>query len=471
MFNRRDFLKVIGGTAGAVVAGCNGVSQGDPPTTGQPSTPPPPSSPAGSFQSIEHIIFTMQENRSFDHYFGKMPDYRRQRNIPGAGDIDGLPANASNPSRDDINVPVFSHHMGTERHENLSPAWNESHRQWNRNDPTSPVGKMDGFVYTAANFSRSVTRGTDPVCDLNGVRAMGFYDSTDIPYYYELGSQFAISDRMFSSIPASTLVNRWYLLAASSFGRVGPFLKGCAHQLGAKTIFDLCEQAGVSWKIYINGDFTYYAWFAGYNTHKNTSRIVNAEQFFADAASGNLPQVAMIESGVDGGLDEHPRNDIQAGCAYMKRFFDALKKSPAWAKSAMMLTYDEAGGFFDHVPSPPAVKPDDIPPALNETCVDPVTGAVETRTWTTGDFDRYGFRVPFVMVSPWVKPHYVSHQVADHTSILRFIEKRFNLPSLSRRDAAAHDLLDMFDFSQPALLTPPSMPAQPTNGVEDICRV
>ncbi|MCI0350881.1 MAG: hypothetical protein L0Z53_15760 [Acidobacteriales bacterium] len=469
MFNRRDFLKVIGGTAGAVVTGCNGVS-GDnppPPTEPPPSPPPPPApSPAGSFQSIEHIIFTMQENRSFDHYFGKMPDYRRERNIPGAGDIDGLPANASNPSRDDINQLVFSHHMGTQRHENLSPAWNESHRNWNRNDPTSPVAKLDGFVYTAANFSRSNT-GDDPVCDFNGIRAMGFYDWTDIPYYYALSSQFAISDRMFCSIPSSTLVNRWYLLAASSFGRVAPPL--CPQQLGARTIFELCEQAGVSWKIYINGDFTYYAWFSGYNKHKNTSRIVNAEQFFEDAASGKLPQVALIESGVDTGRDEHPRNDIQSGCAYMKRFFDALMKSPAWPKSAMMLTYDEGGAFYDHVPSPSAVKPDDIAPILVDSCIK--DGQLITKTYTQGDFDRYGFRVPFVMVSPWVKPHYVSHQVADHTSILRFIEKRFNLPALTRRDAAAHDLLDMFDFSRPALLTPPSLPDQPTNGVEDICRV
>jgi phospholipase C len=160
-------------------------------------------------------------------------------------------------------------------------------------------------------------------------------------------------------------------------------------------------------------------------------------------------------------------NDIQSGAAYMKRFFDALMKSPAWPKSAMMLTYDEGGGFFDHVPSPAAVKPDDIPPILTQ--VDPATGTI--RNFTPGDFNRYGFRIPFVMVSPFAKPHYVSHTVADHTSIMKFIQKRFNLPSLTRRDAAAHDLLDMFDFSKPALLSPPSLPAQPTNGVEDICRV
>jgi phospholipase C len=260
-------------------------------------------------------------------------------------------------------------------------------------------------------------------------------------------------------------------LGASSFGRVGPPMKGCARQIGAKTIFDLCESAGISWKIYVEGDFTYYAWFPGYNKHKNTSRIVNADQFLLDAASGNLPQVAFIESGTSTGFDEHPKNDIQVGAAYMRRLFNAVMKGPAWPKTAMMLTYDEPGGFFDHVPSPSAVKPDDIPPILQDVCVDPDTGEVTIKNWTPGDFDRLGFRVPFIMVSPWVKPHYVSHQVADHTSILKFIEKRFNLPALTRRDAAAHDLLDMFDFSKPALLTPPQLPEQGTEGREDFCRI
>ena len=260
-------------------------------------------------------------------------------------------------------------------------------------------------------------------------------------------------------------------MAASSFGRVNPPMSGCSRQQGAKTIFDLCEAAGVSWKIYVRGDFTYFAWFSSYEKFKATGRIVNADQFLLDAASGNLPQVAMIESGSSTGFDEHPKNDIQVGAAYMRQLFNAVMKGPAWPKTAMMLTYDEPGGFFDHVPSPPTVRPDDIAPILNETCINPITGEITTKTHTPGDFDRLGFRVPFVMVSPWVKPHYVSHQVADHTSILKLIEKRFNLPSLTRRDAAAHDLLDMFDFSRPALLTPPQLPDQGTEGREDFCRI
>jgi phospholipase C len=468
MVNRRDFLKIAGGATGAFVIGCGGSTENVPPPNNTPPPtppPPPPPNPSGSLNSIEHIIFTMQENRSFDHYFGKMPEYRRMKGIPGADDIDGLPANASNPGRDDPEQLVFAHHIETPRHEGLSPAWNTAHRQMNRFHPTSSQAKMDGFVYAAANFSRDPEQ--QPACDINGLRAMGFYDWTDLPYYYALASQFAISDRMFSSLPGPTLMNRWYLLAGSSFGRVAPPPRGTARQIAANTIFDLCDAAGVSWKVYVNGSFSYYAWFSGYEKHRDDGHIVNAEQFIADAASGSLPRVAMIESGPNSGMDEHPLNNIQVGAAYIKRFFDALMKSPAWPKSVMMLTYDEWGGFFDHVPPPKAVKPDDIDPMLQ--VFDPATGT--NREYMPGDFDRYGPRVPFIMVSPWVKPHYVSHQVADFTSILKFIEKRFNLPSLTRRDAAAHDLLDMFDFSKPALLNPPSLPGQPNHGGFNPCAV
>jgi phospholipase C len=226
----------------------------------------------------------------------------------------------------------------------------------------------------------------------------------------------------------------------------------------ADTIFDLCQRHGISWKIYVNGSFSYYSWFQGYNSHVSDGHIVAAEQFFADAANGNLPQVAMIESGPKTGLDEHPMNDIQKGARYMARFFNALMKSPAWAESIMVLTYDEAGGFYDHVAPPNAPKPDDIEPILIKSSTSNDDGDVP------GSFDRYGFRVPLVIASPWVKPNYVSHEITDHTSILKLIETRFGLPSLTRRDAAAHAFSDMFDFREPRLLIPPILPVQDIGG-------
>jgi phospholipase C len=411
----------------------------------------------------------MQENRSFDHYFGKLPDYRRRKNIPGADEIDGTPDDASNPALQDPGVgndidpdkpPVTPYHISTECHENLSCVWNESHKNWNYFHPASDEPKLDGFVAVAGRWSRNNPKAIPTPVDLAGKRAMGFYTEADLPFYYELASQFAMSDRHFCSVLTHTLPNRLYLLGGSSFGHVNALKKEEGGEIiEAKCIFDVLDDAGISWKIYMRDkdvpdSFTFYSSFKSYNQKggKNNPNIADAEDFFADVANGNLPKVVMIESGVNTGLDEHPRNNCQTGAQYISRFFFALMKSPLWTKSAMILTYDEHGSFYDHVPPPKAVKPDDIAPHYpNDATV-------------KADFDRYGFRVPFVMVSPWVKKNYVSHEVTDHTSILKLIERRFNLEPLSRRDAAAHDFTDMFDFNQMSWEVPPDLPAQPRDG-------
>ena len=443
MVSRRDFLKLAAGSGLAMAnAGCRGLL-----ASGQGSKSE--RFEVAVAETVSHVIFTMQENRSFDHYFGKMPAYRQQRGL--SGEVDGLPENASNPAADNPDELVFAHHLVTECHEYLSPSWSDAHSQWNRFDPASGVGTLDGFVANAADVARRQER--PPHFDFDGTRAMGFYDATDLPYYYALASRFAMSDRHFSSVMTSTVANRMYLMAGSSFGRVHAGFPE-AQQLAADTIFDLCQKLGLRWRIYVNGDFTYFSWFQGYNRHKGDGHIVPAEQFFADAASGDLPHVSMIESGPETGLDEHPTHNVQKGCRYMARFCNALMKSPVWASSVMFLTYDEAGGFYDHVPPASAVKPDNIEPILTDGDV-------------RGSFDRYGFRVPLTIISPWVKPNYVSHEVTDQTSILKFIETRFGLPSLTRRDAAAFPFTDMFDFSKPALLEAPELPVQEAEGVCD----
>ena len=442
MISRRNFLSLLGvSTAAGVASGCQGLRD--------PGMQPPDTPPAGSLNdSIDHIIFTMQENRSFDHYFGMLPQYRQSKGIPGT--VDGLPANASNPGADDPTQLVVPYHLSTSCHENLSPSWNETHVDYNRNTPSGGAATLDGFVFTAAKYARN-----NAGFDVDGKRAMGYYNEADIPYYYELASQFAISDRYFCSSPAATLSNRLFLLGASAFGRVYPDVPA-PQQYNAKTIFDLLQDAGVSWKIYRNGDFTYYSWFTGSNV--NVANVVDAEQFFVDLDAGTLPAVAMIESGPDTGLDEHPKNNVQSGSHYISRFLNGLMASTSWKKSVFMLTYDEGGGFYDHVVPPPAVKPDITEPILNPTDI-------------PGSFDRYGFRVPFVLVSPWARKNYVSHTVADHTSVLKLIETRFKLPSLTARDAAAHDLQDMFDFSAMSFETPPTLPDQPETEVCDFSLV
>jgi phospholipase C len=186
----------------------------------------------------------------------------------------------------------------------------------------------------------------------------------------------------------------------------------------------------------------YYAQIAfaqifGYvrNTPQAQANLVPISQYFLDLQSNGLPQVAFIDPIFLGPTtvenDEHPPANVQVGQKFVADIVKALVASPYWGDSAFFLTYDEHGGYYDHVPPPPACHPDGIPPLgpPNEP----------------GDFDRLGIRVPFVVVSAFSKRHFVSHRVYDHTSILRFIETRFDLPALTARDANA-DRCSLFDF-------------------------
>ena len=143
--------------------------------------------------------------------------------------------------------------------------------------------------------------------------------------------------------------------------------------------------------------------------------------------------------------DEHPPSNIQVGQHFVSSVIGAFLDSPQYSHGALFLTYDEHGGFYDHVQPPRACTPDDIEPNLQSGDV-------------PGHFDRYGIRVPFVVVSPYARKHYVSHRVYDHTSILRFIETRFDLPALTRRDANADAMLRLFRFSRPQIPVPPTLP-------------
>ena len=216
-----------------------------------------------SLQSINHIIFMAQENRGFDHDFGALRQYWAANGIPDQS-FDGLPqfnptAGAAplqgpaptNPGCDpafafppndctvDGNSPkVESFSMVSMCVENPSPSWNESHADWNRQNPVSPTPALDGFVWTAAHDART---NQPPFTDVDGVQAMGHYDGTELPYYYFMASNFATSDRWFSPVMSRTQPNRLYMLAATSAGHAYPL----ASPLANKTIFDLLQSAGV----------------------------------------------------------------------------------------------------------------------------------------------------------------------------------------------------------------------------------
>ncbi len=429
-----------------ILAGCQAMSN----NTVSTRTGPPPPPPAG-ITAVNHIVYMMQENRSFDHYFGQLNNYRQAQGL--GADVDVTPANASQLSYDH-STTFTPFHMHSKCVEDLSSYWNESHNAWNHADHTSATPMMDGFANSAGGDSRnSSTVGYD----INGQRVMGYYDDTDLPYYYFMATQFAISDRWFSPVMTNTPANRMYAIAGTSHGVVNKQTTN----LDIPTIFDELEQKQISWKVYVpnfpNG--TTMKGFTAYAKYLNT-KIVPIADYFTDLTNGTLPQVAMIERDSQGGKDEHPGPgvDVQKGSAYVANIINKLMASSAWKDSVFFLTYDEAGGLYDHVPPVPTVSPDGIPPVLglNDTCT--------TTTGPTCDFVYTGFRMPNIVVSPFSKPHYVDHTNMDTTAVLHFIEARFGLNTLTSRDAAQPDMSVFFDFTNKPNLNPPNPPAQPTNG-------
>ena len=400
-------------------------------------------------QGIQHIVVMMQENRSFDSYFAKLGDYAASRGIANYQINAGYDPN--------ILLPLFGggtghlFHEPTVRTDNLSPAWDESH--FDIDQQSDGTFKMDRFALT----SHSVSSPTDP----RGLRALGQYDQTDLPYYYELATQFATSDSFHSSLLANTVPNRQYMFCATSQGRIFPSPFG-SPQWTCPTIFSSLQNAGVKWAYY-NKDGIFLASFTDWNNPAIQHKTFPMQAYFdilaQPTADQDLPSFVWIDSGSGGsGLDEHPDANIQLGAAYVKTIIDALMNSPAWHDSIFILVYDEGGGLYDHVPPFQVVAPDNIPPQLGPGDL-------------PGDFTLSGFRVPMIVISPFVKPHFVSHTNRELTSILKLVETRFNLPPLTARDAAADDMTEFFDFiNPPAWLTPPALPAQPTTGLDDISK-
>lgn len=400
--------------------------------------------PSGDLNSsIKHVVIYMQENRSFDNYFGRLGAYRQKRGIPGQ--IDGL--NLDRVIFDPYGHEIRPFHFESVCHEPVSPSWNESHYSAHM---TRDGYLMDRFALTTGSVPQ--------VFDLHGTRVMGYYDERDLPFYYELASQFATSDRTFSALMSSTAPNRQYLFAASSFGHVKPDGRTEPARWDQKTIFDLLNEAGITWRYYDSDDSVFLAAFRIWNDLPSRENVRPISEYYEilsrPTADQDLPQVVFLERYGNSDLDERPGVNIQLGAQVTESHVRALMNSTAWPNSVFFFTYDEAGGMADHVPPIPAIKPDDIAPMLEPGHL-------------PGEFNETGFRVPFVVISPWAKRHYVSHTPRDFTSILAFIQTRFNLPPLTRRDAAQPSMLEFFDFSSPQLLNVPPLPAQPANGVCD----
>jgi phospholipase C len=370
--------------------------------------------------AVQHIVILVQENHSFDHYLGRLaaPDAR-------GSEVDGVPFVEPTDDGHSWSGPGSAAYRGP-FHESApctrdpSHSWNGQHIDWNG-------GRNDGFVSQAS-----------------GDWIMGVYDASDLPYYYALADRFAIADRYFASVMGPTGPNRLFLFAGSSFGHVRNDYPSPGEPVPT-TIFDRLDAAAVDWKYYAEGGGYECSYFPAL-CERDGARRASIDDYHHDLAMGALPQVAFLDSNEDV-TDEHPSANVQAGQAWVAARIDALVASSAWPSTVAFLTWDESGGFYDHVPPPRACPPDDIAPILDASTL-------------PGGFDRYGFRVPLIAISPYSRPHHVSHAVYDHTSILRFIETRFALSPMGRRDAAADPMLDLFDFDHPApSWVPPAPPA------------
>jgi phospholipase C len=272
--------------------------------------------------------------------------------------------------------------------------------------------------------------------------SIGYYKQSDLAFLGQAVPAWTTSDRYFAAILSETFPNRIYQHAAQTDRISGTFTISTL-----PTIWDRLADAGRTGRYYYS-DVPFLAlWGAKYLP---ISRSV--ADFLADAAAGNLPDVAFIDprfidegSGTSG--DDHPHADIRNGEAFLDQIYNAVVTSPEWKSTVLVVNFDEWGGFFDHVPPPTAP----IPPA----------------SAAAGDVDgRLGFRVPNLVVSPWAPRGVVSHEQFDHTSVLRMIESAFDLQPLTVRDATANDLADVLDFSGPEHHPPVfSVPVGPFGGV------
>jgi len=354
---------------------------------------------------IRHVVISCQENRSFDHYFG----YAREVQAAGFGPPSGYTQPGAGGAR---HAPFELKALSTPDPPHFWPA---VHAQVDG-------GKMDGFYRSS------------------GPTGIGYYTAKELPFYYGLFAEAGLCANYFCSVLGPTWPNRFYLMSGTSGGITtdGVFGNGVFDSKKWPIILDLLDEAHVSWKIYNAGtdpifDTDNVAVFWSRWTHDSRTHATKQE-YLDDCAHGKLPQVSWIVPSFSQQLDEHPPANVSVGMELQKELIAALRKSTAWKTSAFLLTYDEHGGYFDHVPPP--------------------------------KFDAYGLgvRVPLWVVSPHARKGVVkSAKPADHASTLKFVERVFGLPTLASRNHG-------FDSSTPtgANYEAGGAPAPPRDGLASL---
>ncbi|MGA9718934.1 MAG: alkaline phosphatase family protein [Acidobacteriaceae bacterium] len=506
---------------------------------------------SGGLQSINHVIFMLQENHSFDNYFGMLNPYRVSNgwNVGDDGQVytvDGIDnkLNTSNVNDEGVSIPLFK--LKSTCIDDDSSAWLESYGDVNRYNflTTRPI-LMDGFVHVAEGFAKSCVASktcSGGFTDVAGQRAMGYYDQTFLNYYYYMASQFAVSDRWFSPVSSKSAPNRIATFTGGTTqGLVfDPGSDDHVAPVNIPTIFQELDNANVSWKVYYSAvdgyclagnpcgsgsgnypatyliDFTYYHKYLYANpTHAactgttkpssvvgdtsnyfciDTNHVAPLTMYFNDLNNGTLPSFSFIESG-SGLNDEHPGSaqSVLNGESAVARILNAFMTSSEWKDSVFFFSYDEGGGPYDHVPPVPGHSndntdaslgtiPDIATIAVNSDSYEPCLPSGGTATLhcdlkssspgahsgdaaaASGFAAQLGFRVPNMVISPFVRRHYVSHIPMDHTAVIKFVENRFigSSTHLTARDAAQSNLLDFFDFTNVPWANPPTPPAPVT---------
>ncbi len=441
---------------------------------------PDPLLPAGTDRvpQIRNIVLLMMENHSFDNYLGTL----------GRGD--GLPDRP--PTNNTAGGKRVSAHRfaTTQQAENIpSQSWRASHLQFND-------GRNDGFVTSIEDI--------DPAAD--ATLGMGHWTEDDLRFYAGLARTFPLADRWFCSCLGPTFPNRRFVMAATANGLVDDVMASIIDYPRSGTIFDLLNRHGIGWTNYhhvpatrllgkrligeaglrgarsiklaaghlvpaidhaVRGEIQCTANLYPLGLTRTIGHLRHIQRFFANAAAGTLPPLSIVDPDFQTCSEENPQ-DVGIGEGFAAAVIDAVMRGPGWPQTLLIWFYDEHGGYYDHVPPPPAVDPDDVAPRSLLDSSRPLRSLLKhTQLWAQlrtndsapGDYRQYGFRVPAVVVSPYAKPDYVSSTVFDHTSALKLIEEKWNLPPLTRRDAAATAPWDLIDLSaQPAFIDPPTLP-------------
>lgn len=333
-----------------------------------------------SAAALDHLVIVLQENHTFDQYFGT---------YPGVEGIVGKPLRLpTTPGGPPSVVPFHD--------TNLTPV--DLNHDWTSAHADFDGARMDGFVYSEGN-----------------VETLGYYTRAELPRYWAAADEYALCDHFFTSVMSESAPNHLFLVAGTAGGLRNDAVPAT---LRMPSIFEALDRVGATWKVY---GFT--KWYGQFDYLQSNAaarqNLRSAKQFATDLTDGALADVTWIV-GAPGG-DEHPPASIAQGQnAVADGVINAIGRGPAWSSSAVFVTWDDFGGFYDHL-APPQV-----------------------------DSEGYGFRVPCLVVSPFARRGVIDPTIYDHTSLLRFVEDRFGLPPLATRDAAATPITAAFDFAQSA---------------------